>query len=46
MKIHQHFAGRMTKMAAMLIYGKTRKNLLSRDHWAYFDEILYEASET
>ena len=25
MKIHQHFAGRMTKMAAMPIYGKTLK---------------------
>ena len=23
MKIHQHFAGHMTKMAAMPIYGKT-----------------------
>ena len=40
MKIYQHFAGHMTKMAAMPIYGKHFKNLLS------FDEILYEASET
>ena len=46
MKIYQHFAGHMTKMAAMHIYGKNFKNLLSRNHWADFDETLYEASET
>ena len=42
MKIHQHNAGHMTKMAAMPIYGKnTLKN-----HWADFDETMYEASDT
>ena len=47
MKIHQHNAGHMTKMAAMPISGKnTLKNLFSRNHWADFDETLYEASET
>ena len=47
MKFHQHFAGHMTKMAAMPIYGKsTFENLLSRNHWADFDETLYEVSET
>ena len=46
MNIHQHFAGHMTKMAAMPIYGKTHLNLLSTNHWADFDETLYEASET
>ena len=46
MKIHQHNAGHMTKMAAMPIYGKHFKYLLSRNHWADFDETLYEASET
>ena len=46
MKIHQDNAGHMTKMAAMLIYSETLKNLLSRNHWADFDETLYEASET
>ena len=45
MKIHQHNAGHMTKMAAMHIYGKN-KNLLSRNHWADFDETLYVASDT
>ena len=45
MKIHQDNAGHMTKIA-MPIYGKTLKNLLSRNHWADFDETLYEASET
>ena len=45
MKSHQHNAGHMTKMAAMPIYGKKLfKNLLSRNHWADFDESLYEAS--
>ena len=43
MKIqHQNFADHMTKMAAMPILF----NLLSRNHWADFDEISYEASET
>ena len=46
MKVYQHFAGHMTKMADMLIYGKHFKNLLSRNHWVDFDETLYEASET
>ena len=46
MKIHQHYSGHMTKMAAMPIYDKHFKNLLFRNHWAGFDETLYEASET
>ena len=46
MKIHQHNAGHMTKMAAVPIYGKTLYNLLSRNHWTDFGETLYEASET
>ena len=47
MKINQHIAGHMAKMAAMPIYGKKYfKNLLSRNCWANFDETLYEASET
>ena len=46
MKIHQHNAGDMTKIAAMSIYGKTLYNLLSRKHWADFGETLYEASDT
>ena len=47
MKIRQHFAGHMTKMAAMPKYGKnTLKNLISRNHWVDFDETLYEASDT
>ena len=47
MKIHQHNAGHITKKATMPIYGKKHfKNLLSRNHWADFDETLYEASET
>ena len=33
MKIHQHFAGHMTKMAAMPIYGKNHfKTLLFRNY--------------
>ena len=43
MKIQQHIAGHMTKMAAMPI--KHFKNLLSRNHLADFDETLYEASD-
>ena len=46
MKIHQHFAGHMTKIADIPIYGKTLYNLLSKNHRADFDETLYEASET
>ena len=47
MKIQQLCAGHMTKMAAMPIYGKTfKKNLLTRNHWADFDETYFEASET
>ena len=39
MKINQHNAGHMTKMAAMPIYGKKHfQNLLSRNHLADFDE--------
>ena len=45
MKIHQHYAGHMTKMAAMPIYGKNTLNLLSRNHWGDFDET-YETSVT
>ena len=44
MKIHQDNAGHM--MAAMPIFGKHFKNLISRIYWADFDETLYEASET
>ena len=46
LKIHQHFAGHMPKMAAIPIYGKNtlKINLLFRNHWADFDEALYEAS--
>ena len=43
MKIHQHNADYMTKMAVV----KTlKKNLLSKNHWADFGETLDEASET
>ena len=41
MKIYQDNAGHMTKMVAMLIYGKHLKNL-SRNHWADFYETLYK----
>ena len=43
MKIHQHNAGHLTKMAAMAISGKTLYNLLSRNQWADFDESMYKA---
>ena len=43
MKIHQHNAGHVTKIADMPIYCK---NTFSRNHWADFDETLYEVSET
>ena len=45
MKIHQLNAGHVTKMAAMPTSGK---NTLQKtmDHWADFDETLYEASDT
>ena len=46
MKIYQHFAGQLTKMAAMPIYVKHFKDLLSGNHLVDFDETLYEASET
>ena len=47
MKICQHNASQLTKMAAMPIYMvKHFKNLLSRDNWADFDESLYEPPET
>ena len=48
MKIHQHNAGHMAKMAAMPIYGKNtlKSNLLSRKHWTDFGETLNDASET
>ena len=45
-KIPQHNAGHMTKMAPKPIYGKHFKTLLSINHWADFDETLYEASGT
>ena len=44
MKIHQHNADHMTKMAAIQYMVKTLKNLLSKNHWADFDETLYETS--
>ena len=47
MKIHQHNAGHMTKMAAMPIYDKnTSKIFFSGITGLIFDETLYEASET
>ena len=47
MKIHQHNAGHMTKIAAMPISGKKHfKNILSRNHWPDFGETLYETSAT
>ena len=45
MKIHSHDAGHMAKMAAMPIYGKHFKDLLSRNQWADFDKTWNEASE-
>ena len=45
MKICQHIAGHMTKMAAMPINGKHFENLHFRNHWPDFDETFYEASE-
>ena len=45
MKINQHDAAYMTKMAAMHIWYKYLKNLVSRDQWVYFDETWYEAPE-
>ena len=47
MKIHQHFAGHMTKMAAMPIYGKNTLNIFFLGTTGQiFDEALYEALET
>ena len=46
MKINQHNAGHLSKMSVMLIYGKPLKNLLSRNNWADFDEILFEPLDT
>ena len=39
MKINQHDAGHMTKMADMPIY------CINRNQWVDFDETWYEASE-
>ena len=44
MKIYQHDAGIMTKMAAMPIYGKNLKNL--RNQWTDFHITWYVASGT
>ena len=44
MKIIQHFAGHMTKMAVLPIYGKNTLKIFFPV--ADFDETLYEASET
>ena len=48
MKIHQHNAGHINKMAAMTIYGKknTLKIFFPGTTGLIFDETLYEASET
>ena len=46
MKMRQHDAGHMAKMAAIPIYGKHIKNLLFMNHWANFDETKYETSAT
>ena len=46
MKIYQHDAGHMNKMAVMCIYmygKKPFKNILW-NQWADFNEIFYEAS--
>ena len=45
MKIHQHNAGHMTKIAAMPIYGKNTQKSSFQNHWAGFDETFYEASD-
>ena len=45
MKIYQHDAGHMTKMAALSIYGKTLQNLL-QNQWNDFDETWYVALGT
>ena len=45
-EIHQDYVGHITKIAAMSISGKQHfKNLFFKNHWADFDENLYEASE-
>ena len=46
MKICLYDAGHMTKMAAMLIYGKTLQNLLHRNQHVDFNETWYVASGT
>ena len=46
MKIHQHNAGHMTKMAAMPIYGKNTLKILFPGTNTDYDETLYEVSET
>ena len=46
MKNHKQDAGHMTKMAAMLIYNITLKNLLSMNQWAEFDSTWFDALET
>ena len=47
MKIHQHFAGHVTKMAAMPIYGKnTLKIFFPRTTGQILMKTLCEALET
>ena len=47
MKIYQHDAGHMTKMAAMPMYiVKALQNLLLRNQWTDFQETWYVASGT
>ena len=47
MKMYRHDAGRMTKMAAMPIFGKnSSKILLLQNRWTDIHETWYEASVT
>ena len=47
MKIYEHFASHMAKMAAMPIYGKnTLKIFFSENHLADVNETLYDQSDT
>ena len=45
MKIHEHDAGHMTKMATMPIYGKNLSKI-SRNLWTDFHKTRYVASRT
>ena len=43
-KVCSRHLGHITKMAAMLIYGKTLQNLLLQNRWTDFHETWYVAS--